>query len=215
MSSEQERGVHAVNRDYARYDQVTKSHTYHLAETDGDEVFDDQFEVRTCDLSQYLDGDATERERFAHDLGSALAEIGFAILVIVMLAVDLGVFHKKAHEVSVREAGIWSCVWIGRAVTFNLVIYLGFGRERGLEFTTAYVIEKALSVDNIFVFIVVFATFAVPATYHHRVLFWGILGALVMRGLFIGAGTALLARFHWVVYIFGAILILSGGLQVP
>jgi tellurite resistance protein TerC len=127
-----------------------------------------------------------------------------------MLAVDLGLFHRNAHEVKVREAAIWSVVWIGLAAAFNVIVYFQFGAQTALEFTTAYLIEKALSVDNIFVFLVVFSSFAVPAIYHHRVLFWGILGALVMRGIFIAAGTALLSRFHFVMYVFGLILVVSG-----
>jgi tellurite resistance protein TerC len=127
-----------------------------------------------------------------------------------MLALDLGVFHRKAHEVKVREALIWTAVWIGLALVFNAGVYVWFGPERGLEFLTGYVIEKALSVDNIFVFIVVFATFAVPAKLQHRVLFWGILGALVMRAAFIFLGAAALERFHWVSYVFGGFLVLTG-----
>lgn len=136
--------------------------------------------------------------------------VGFAVLVLAMLALDLGLLRKDSHEVGVREAAIWSAVWIGTAVAFNVVVYFTFGGARALEFTTAYLIEKALSVDNIFVFLVVFSTFAVPVRYHHRVLFWGILGALVMRGVFIAAGTTLLAHFSWIVYVFGAILVWSG-----
>jgi tellurite resistance protein TerC len=142
--------------------------------------------------------------------GTPALWIGFAVTVLVMLAIDLGLFHRTAHEVKVREAAIWSCVWIGLALVFNVIVYFSFGPQLALEFTTAYLIEKALSVDNIFVFLVVFSTFAVPTAYHHRVLFWGIIGALLMRGVFIAAGTALLARFHWVMYVFGAILVVSG-----
>jgi tellurite resistance protein TerC len=142
--------------------------------------------------------------------GTPTLWIGFAVVVLVMLAVDLGLFHRNAHEVKVREAAIWSVVWIGLAAVFNVIVYLQFGAQTALEFTTAYLIEKALSVDNIFVFLVVFSSFAVPAIYHHRVLFWGILGALVMRGIFIAAGTALLSRFHFVMYVFGLILVVSG-----
>ncbi len=136
--------------------------------------------------------------------------IGFTVFVLAMLALDLGVFHRKAHEVSVREAFIWSGVWIGLALLFNVGVYRWFGPERGLEFLTGYLIEKALAVDNIFVFVVLFSFFAVPAMLQHRVLFWGILGALVMRALFIVLGAALLQQFHWVMYIFGAFLILTG-----
>jgi tellurite resistance protein TerC len=128
-----------------------------------------------------------------------------------MLALDLGVFHRKAHEVHVKEALAWSVVWISLALAFNLLVYQWFGAQRALEFLTGYLIEKALSVDNIFVFLVIFSFFAVPAAYQHRVLFWGILGALVMRALFILAGAALLQLFHWVVYVFGGLLVITGG----
>jgi tellurite resistance protein TerC len=127
-----------------------------------------------------------------------------------MLALDLGVFHREAHEVGYREALVWSVVWIGLALAFNAWIFLQFGRAKGLEFLTGYLIEKSLSVDNVFVFILLFASFAVPKAYEHRVLFWGILGALVMRAAFIAAGAVILQRFHWVVYVFGAFLVLTG-----
>jgi tellurite resistance protein TerC len=136
---------------------------------------------------------------------------GFLIFVAVMLALDLGVFHRRAHAIRFREAAIWSAVWIGLALLFNAGIALRFGPEKGLEFLTGYLIEKALSVDNLFVFIVIFAYFRVPAALHHRVLFWGILGALVLRAAFILAGGALLEALHWAIYLFGAILILTGG----
>jgi tellurite resistance protein TerC len=134
---------------------------------------------------------------------------GFVALVLAMLAVDLGVFHRTAHEVSVREAGAWSVVWIGLALGFNGLVAHWFGPERGLEFLTGYLIEKALAVDNLFVFYAIFAYFAVPAALQHRVLFWGVLGALVMRAVFIAAGAALLAKFHWIMYVFGGILIVT------
>jgi tellurite resistance protein TerC len=127
-----------------------------------------------------------------------------------MLALDLGVFHRKAHEVSLREAATWSGVWVALALCFNGLLYFGFGSERALEFTAGYLIEKALSVDNIFVFVMVFAAFSVPAAYQHRVLFWGVLGALVMRAIFIVAGGALLEKFHWTMYVFGALLVVTG-----
>lgn len=132
---------------------------------------------------------------------------GFTVFVLLMLTLDLGVFHRSAHEVRFKEALTWSGVWISLALLFNLGIYRWFGSEKALEFLTGYLIEKALSVDNIFVFLVLFAFFAVPKEYQHRVLFWGVLGALVMRGVFIAVGAALLARFHWVIYIFGALLV--------
>ncbi|HET6568362.1 MAG TPA: TerC family protein [Rhodothermales bacterium] len=135
---------------------------------------------------------------------------GFIVFVLAMLALDLGVFHREAHRVSAREAGIWSAVWITLALLFNYGVYHFMGRDAGLEFLAGYLIEKALSVDNIFVFVLIFSYFRVPAIYQHRILFWGILGALVMRGLMIGAGAYLITRFHWIIYIFGAFLVYSG-----
>ncbi|MFM7078353.1 MAG: TerC family protein, partial [Bacteroidota bacterium] len=133
--------------------------------------------------------------------------IYFNLFVLLMLALDLGVFHRKSHEVKAKEALIWSGVWIGLAMIFNFFIYKWFGETKALEFLTGYVIEKALSVDNIFVFVLIFTYFQIPSKYQHKVLFWGILGALVMRVIFIFAGVALLEKFHWTIYIFGAILI--------
>jgi tellurite resistance protein TerC len=143
-------------------------------------------------------------------IGSPLLWSGFIAFVLAMLAIDLGVFHRKAHEVSVKEAAIWSTVWIALAAVFNVGVYFWFGSQRALEFTTGYLIEKALAVDNIFVFVVIFSTFAVPAIYQHRVLFWGVIGALVMRAAFILAGGAFLQRFHWAIYVFGALLAVTG-----
>jgi tellurite resistance protein TerC len=138
--------------------------------------------------------------------------IGFHVFVFVMLALDLGVFHKHTHKVPVKEAVIWSFVWIGLALLFNLFIYLDpdFGRTKALEFLTGYVIEYSLSVDNIFVFILIFSYFAVKDQYQHKILFWGIIGALLMRGIFIFAGVALIKRFEWIVIIFGTFLIFTG-----
>jgi tellurite resistance protein TerC len=136
--------------------------------------------------------------------------IGFTLFVLVLLALDLGVFHRRAHEIRAKEALIWSGVWVGLALLFSLLVLYWFGGQRALEFLTGYLIEKALSVDNIFVFLVTFSFFAVPAAFQHRVLFWGILGALVMRAAFIVTGAALLQRFHWVVYVFGAFLVVTG-----
>jgi len=136
--------------------------------------------------------------------------VAFTIFVLIMLALDLGVFHRKSHEIGFKEAFGWSIAWIILAAVFNAGVWYYFGPVKGLEFATAYVIERALSVDNIFVFIVLFTSFAVPKIYQHRVLFWGILGALIMRALFIVAGAALLQRFHWVIYIFGALLLATG-----
>jgi tellurite resistance protein TerC len=136
--------------------------------------------------------------------------VAFNVFVLAMLALDLGVFHRKAHAVSLREATVWSVVWVALALAFAAGVHALWGPDRALEFVTGYVIEKALSVDNIFVFVMLFSYFAVPTAYQHRVLFWGILGALVMRGAFIGAGSYLLQQFHWVMYVFGAILIVTG-----
>jgi tellurite resistance protein TerC len=136
--------------------------------------------------------------------------LGFNVFVLAMLAVDLGVFHRRAHEVSLREAAGWSAVWISLALVFGYGIYHFRGPQAGLEFLTGYLIEKALSVDNIFVFVLVFSYFNVPSRYQHRVLFWGILGALVMRGAMIAAGAALIHQFHWVIYIFGGFLVVTG-----
>ncbi|MEZ4712928.1 MAG: TerC family protein [Caldilineaceae bacterium] len=146
--------------------------------------------------------------------------IGFNLFVLAMLALDLGVFHRHAHVVSLREATVWSIVWITLSLIFNFCIYLFWDRwapgseytnqEAAIAFLTGYVIEKSLSVDNIFVFVLIFAFFRVPAAYQHRVLFWGILGALVMRAILIAVGAALIKEFHWIIYIFGAFLVFTG-----
>ena len=136
--------------------------------------------------------------------------VGFNVFVLAMLAIDLGVFHKKAHEVSLKEAGTWTTVWVVLALVFNYGIYRFMGPAAGLEFLTGYLIEKALSVDNIFVFVLIFSFFRVPPRYQHRVLFWGILGALVMRGAMIAIGAALIQEFHWIIYVFGAFLVFTG-----
>jgi len=136
--------------------------------------------------------------------------IGFHVFIFIMLALDLGVFHKKTHKVPVKEAVIWSGVWITLALLFNVFVYLEFGKIKALEFLTGYVIEYSLSVDNIFVFILIFSYFAVKDEYQHKILFWGILGALIMRGIFIFAGVALINRFHWIVIIFGGFLVFTG-----
>lgn len=143
-------------------------------------------------------------------IGTPSLWIGFTVFVLALLALDLGVFHRQAHEVSTREALSWSIVWISLALLFNAGVYTWFGPERGLEFLTGFLIEKALAVDNIFVFVVLFSYFAVPASLQHKVLFWGILGALVMRAIFIFLGAALLHHFHWIMYVFGAFLLLTG-----
>jgi tellurite resistance protein TerC len=141
--------------------------------------------------------------------GTPMAWVAFGAVVVVMLGLDLGVFHRKAHAIRTREAAVWSLVWISVALLFNLGIYFRFGSDRALEFFQAWLIEKALSVDNLFVFLVAFSYFAVPAHLQHRVLFWGIIGALITRGVFIAIGAALLANFHFVMYIFGAFLIFT------
>lgn len=135
---------------------------------------------------------------------------GFIAFVIILLALDLGVFHRKLHEVKIKEALIWSAVWISLALIFNYGIYVFMGKEKALEFLAGYLIEKSLSVDNLFVFIMVFSYFKVNPIYQHKVLFWGILGALIMRAAFIFAGVALITKFHWIIYIFGAFLIFTG-----
>ncbi|MBU3759687.1 MAG: hypothetical protein FGM27_07140, partial [Candidatus Omnitrophica bacterium] len=136
--------------------------------------------------------------------------VGFNVFVLAMLALDLLVFHRKPHEVSVREALTWSGVWIALALAFNAGIYFFQGRQPALEFLTGYLIEKSLSVDNIFVFLMVFAYFRVPQKYQHEVLFWGILGALVFRAIFIAGGITLIKNFHWIIYVFGSFLIFTG-----
>lgn len=127
-----------------------------------------------------------------------------------MLALDLGVFHRKSHEVHIKEALIWSLVWIVLALIFNYGIYVYMGKVKALEFFTGYILEKSLSVDNIFVFILVFTFFKVPPKYQHKVLFWGIIGALSMRIILIFSGIALLNKFHWLVYVFGLFLVFTG-----
>ena len=144
--------------------------------------------------------------------------ISFNVFVIAMLALDLGVFHRKAHVVRMREALTWTAVWVSLALLFNLGLYLGWWGgyppelrgEVSLQFLTGYLIEKSLSVDNVFVFALLFRYFHVEPEYQHRILFWGILGALIMRAILIFAGVALMHRFEWVVYVFGAVLIFSG-----
>lgn len=134
----------------------------------------------------------------------------FSLVVVVMLALDLGVFHRKAHEVRFRESLGWTMVWIALSLVFCGAIFYFYGSEKALEFLAGYVIEKALSVDNIFVFVILFSSFAVPKIYQHRVLFWGVIGAIVLRAIFIAAGAALIHRFAWIMYIFGAILVITG-----
>lgn len=133
----------------------------------------------------------------------------FAALILSILAVDLGVFNRSAHKVSLKAAAIWVLVWIGFAMAFNAFVFYKFGNERGLNFTQAYLLEQALSVDNVFVFIVVFNYFNVPEQFQKRVLFWGVLGAAVTRGIFVVAGVALLSRFHWLMYGLGLFLVVT------
>lgn len=147
---------------------------------------------------------------FATSIGSPLLWVGFLVFVLLMLALDLGVFHRQAHEVSVKEALGWSLSWIALALCFNVGVWFWFGSERALEFTAGYLLEKALSIDNIFVFVVIFGAFRIPPLHQHRVLFWGVLGALVLRAAFIFAGTALISRFHWVIYVLGGVLVITG-----
>ena len=136
--------------------------------------------------------------------------IGFHLFIFTMLAIDLGVFHKKTHVVPVKEAILWSSIWILLALLFDLFVFYEFGKTKALEFITGYVIEYSLSVDNIFIFILIFSYFAVNTRYQHKILFWGILGALIMRGIFIFAGVALINRFEWIVVIFGGFLLFTG-----
>lgn len=139
-----------------------------------------------------------------------LAWIGFTAFILVMLALDLGVFHRDSRELGLKEALIWSVVWIVLALIFNTGIYFRSGGEKALQFFTGYLVELSLSVDNLFVFLLIFSYFKVPAEYRHKTLFWGIFGALIMRAAFIAAGIALITKFHWIIYIFGALLVASG-----
>ncbi len=136
--------------------------------------------------------------------------IAFNVFVLIMLALDLGVFHRTSKEVKIKEALLWTSLWVSLAFLFNVFVYYYFGKEKAFEFFTGYLIEKSLSVDNIFVIILIFSFFNVPASYQHKVLFWGILGALVLRVIFILAGVELIQQFHWLIYIFGAFLVYTG-----
>src|SRR5687767_4831753 len=143
-------------------------------------------------------------------MNSIYGWIGFNVAELAILALDLGDLHKKSERVSLKEAGAWSAVWVALSLTFAFAVYRTLGRQAGLEFLTGYLIEYALSVDNIFVFVLIFSYFNVPEKYQHRVLFWGIMGALVLRGVMIVAGSALVSRFSWTLYIFGAFLVITG-----
>ena len=136
--------------------------------------------------------------------------IGFNVFVLAMLALDLGVFHKKCHVVTFKESITWTAVWVALAMMFNAWLWTTYGPQKGLEFFTGYVIEKSLSVDNVFVWAMLFTYFAVPALYQHKILFWGVIGALIMRAGMIFLGAALITEFAWIIYIFGAFLILTG-----
>lgn len=141
---------------------------------------------------------------------SPLLWVGFNLFVLILLALDLGVFHKKPHAIEFKEAVAWSIIWVVVALLFNAGILIFIDSKAALDFFTGYLIERSLSIDNIFVFLVIFNYFKVQPQYQHKVLFWGIIGALIMRALFIWGGIALIERFHWTIYLFGAVLIYSG-----
>lgn len=136
--------------------------------------------------------------------------LAFIAFILVLLALDLGVFHRNSHEVKIKEALLWSLVWISLSLVFNYGVYYYMGKEKALEFLTGYLIEKSLSIDNLFVFIMLFSYFNVKPVYQHKVLFWGIIVALILRAIFIFAGVALISKFHWIIYIFGGFLIFTG-----
>jgi tellurite resistance protein TerC len=142
--------------------------------------------------------------------GSTWLWIGFSLFILTMLSLDLGLFNRKAHTIKYREAWIWSAVWITLAMIFAGIVFYYLGSQPGFEFLTGYIIELSLSVDNLFVFLIIFSYFKVPAKFQHRVLFWGVMGALVMRLTMIFVGAALINRFHWIIYIFGAFLVYTG-----
>ena len=142
--------------------------------------------------------------------GSTWLWVGFSLFILTMLSLDLGLFNRKAHTITYREATIWSIVWVSLAMIFCALVFYYQGSTRGKEFLTGYIIELSLSVDNLFVFLLIFSYFKVPARYQHRVLFWGVMGALIMRLTMIFVGAALINRFHWIIYIFGAFLVYTG-----
>ena len=142
--------------------------------------------------------------------GSTWLWVGFSVFIITMLSLDLGLFNRKAHTISYKEAWIWSAVWVTLAMIFAGIVFYNQGNKRGFEFLTGYLIELSLSVDNLFVFLLIFSYFKVPARFQHRVLFWGVMGALIMRLTMIFIGAALIDRFHWIIYIFGAFLVYTG-----
>ncbi len=143
-------------------------------------------------------------------MGSPLLWVGFNLFVLSALALDLGIFHRRAHKIRFQEAAFWTVVWIGLALSFGYFVWHWYGAQRGLEYLTGYVIEKSLSMDNLFVFLVIFRAFQVDEQVQHRVLEWGILGALVMRGMMIAAGAALISRFHWILPVFGIFIVYTG-----
>ncbi|HEX6729440.1 MAG TPA: TerC/Alx family metal homeostasis membrane protein, partial [Pyrinomonadaceae bacterium] len=142
--------------------------------------------------------------------GSNWLWLGFSVFIIAMLSLDLGLFNRKAHTIKYKEAWIWSAVWVTLAMIFAGLVFYYQGSNRGFEFLTGYLIELSLSVDNLFVFLLIFSYFKVPAKFQHRVLFWGVMGALFMRLTMIFVGAALIDRFHWIIYIFGAFLVYTG-----
>jgi tellurite resistance protein TerC len=143
-------------------------------------------------------------------MGTPLLWVGFNLFVLLALALDLGVFHRQAHKIKIREAAFWSAVWIVLAMAFGYFVWHWHGSQRGLEYLTGYVVEKALSIDNLFVFLVIFRSFQVDERVQHRVLEWGILGALIMRAIMIAAGSVLISRFHWILPAFGIFLVYTG-----
>lgn len=143
-------------------------------------------------------------------IGTPFMWASFTLFILALLLLDLGIFHRKVHTIEMKEAVLWTGFWIFLAVIFNLFVWYFFGSQKALEFLTGYLIEKALSVDNIFIFIVIFSYFSVPKNLQHRALFWGILGALLLRAIFIAIGAVLLQKFHWIIYPFGILLIWTG-----
>jgi len=134
----------------------------------------------------------------------------FGAVILILFALDLGVFHRKSHQVGIKEALIWSGIWLAVAIIFNLLVYFWMGKELAIEFAAGYLVERTLSFDNLFVFLLIFTYFKVPNIHQYKVLFWGIIAALVMRGIFVVAGIELIDKFHWIVYLFGAFLFVSG-----
>ncbi len=134
---------------------------------------------------------------------------GFIVFILAMLALDLLIFNRRLHEIKIKEALAWTAVWICLALIFNVGVYFWYGHQKALEFFTGYLLEKSLSVDNIFVFLMIFTYFKVPQKYQHEVLFWGILGALIMRAIFIAGGITLINQFHWIIYVFGLFLVFT------